>query len=68
MFRRRLITHAFLMTEGDVADIFIKMMRRRVAIMVGFISAYRMFVPFAGKHALSTNRFKTTTDAANSGK
>ena len=67
MFRRRLITHAFFMAEGDVADIFIKMMRRRIAIMVGFISAYRMFVPFAGKHALSANRFKTATDAANSG-
>ncbi|GCP99933.1 hypothetical protein BvCmsHHP019_02438 [Escherichia coli] len=68
MFRRHVITYTLFVTESDVANIFIKVMHRRVAIIVGFISAYSMFVPFAGKHALPTNRFKTATNTTNPGK
>lgn len=67
MFRRRFIIYVFFMVEGDVADIFIKMMRRRIVIMVGFISAYRMFVLFVGKYVLFVNRFKIATDVVNFG-
>ena len=68
MFCRRFIAHALFMAQSDVADIFIKVMRRRVAIMVSFVGAHRMFIPLAGKHALTAYRFKTATDATNTGK
>ena len=68
MFCRHFIAHTLFMAQSDVADIFIKVMRRRVAIMVSFVGAHRMFIPLAGKYTLTANRFKTATDASNTGK
>lgn len=55
MFCCCFIIYVFFMVEGDVVDIFIKMMCCWIVIMVGFISVYCMFVLFVGKYVLFVN-------------
>ena len=68
MFCRLLITHPFMVTERDIANIFIKVMLIWIAIVVRFVSSHRMLVPLAGKNTLSAYCFKTSANATNSGK
>ena len=68
MFRRLQVAHPIMMTEGDIANIFIKMVLVRITVVIRFVGAHRMLVPLTGKHALPANRLKAATNAANTGK
>ena len=68
MVCRLTVADAFAMAERDIANVFIKVMAGRVAVIVSFIGAHRMFVPLTGKHALPAYRLKSATDTANTGK
>jgi hypothetical protein len=68
MLRGFFIAHPREMAQSHIADIFIETMLLRIAVPVGFIGAHRMFIPFAGKHALPANRFKTVANTADTGK
>ncbi|MNV32170.1 hypothetical protein D3C71_1234980 [compost metagenome] len=68
IIRSLFVADARFMAQSDVADIFIEMVGVGIAIPVGFVSAYRVFVPFTGKHALSADRLKAVTNATDTGK
>ena len=67
MLRRFAIAHAVAVAQRNIANIFIEMMPLRIAVIIGFIGAYRVFIPFAGKHALPAYRFKATANSADPG-
>ena len=68
MLRGFFLAHLREMAQSHIADIFIETMLLRIAVPVGFIGAHRMFIPFAGKHALPANRFKTVANTADTSK
>ncbi len=53
---------------GDLTDIGIEMMLKRIAVVVSFIGADRLFIPFTGEYALAADRLEPLTNAANTGK
>ena len=67
MFGGLFIADTAFMAQGDIADVGVEMMRLRIAIPVGLVGPYGMFVPLAGKHALPPDSFKAVSNAANTG-
>ena len=61
------IAHAAFMAQGDIADIRVELVLVRIAVPVGLVGPDSMFVPLAGKHALSADSFKTVSDTADTG-
>ena len=68
MLCRLQIAHAIVMAQRDIADIFIKVMQVRIAIVIRFVGAHRMFVPLAGEYALPAYCFKAAANTANTRK
>jgi hypothetical protein len=67
MFGRLLVVDPRPVAERDIANILIKTVFRRIAVVVSLIGAHRMFIPFAGENALAADGFKSAPDPANTG-
>ncbi len=60
--RRLVAQHGGL---GDQANIGIEKMLLRIAVVIRFIGAHRLFIPLAGKDALAADGVEAAPNAAN---
>ena len=60
--------HFRFVTERDFPNVEIKRVRLLIVKPVGFVRAHSLFIPFAGKHALTADGLKPFSYTANAGK
>lgn len=62
------VVNVRVLVEGNIVDIFIKMVLLWIIVLVGFIGVYCVFVLFVGENVLFVDGFKIIVDFVNIGK
>src|SRR5690606_17247672 len=57
-----------IFSQRNLSDIFVEFMLFRITVPVSLVCPDGFLVPFAGKHALSADFFKSLSDPTNTGK